>query len=691
VVLNELRMQKDTALKWRAHISANNPSPMAARGVRGSIETIDYRNKWVYAELTAVPGSGWLLVAKKDKEEVLAPLYGDMLAIAVVTVLLICAAWLSAFLLWRQQHVRFELAEAAREQAAAENLRLSEARLAEAQRIARIGNWDWNVVTGELFWSDEVYRILGLEQGKDRPTYEAFLQIVHPDDRQAVTAAVDSALSGLTSYRIQHRLVRPDGSVAFVEDTGEVHHDGEQKPVRMVGVMQDITSSKESEEKIRHLSFYDQLTGLPNRTLLLDRLARALARAKRESQHVAVLCVDLDQFKVINDSLNHHIGDRLLKIVAQRLAGCVNETDTVARLGADEFVVVCSCGGLLQDAAHMAGKIQEALAQRCLVDGQEFHVTASIGIGMFPNDGEDAETLMRNADIAMHHAKGNGRNRYQFFAQQMNQSAFERLTLENDLRLALEREEFELHYQPKIDIEAGCVSGMEALVRWRHPEQGMVSPAKFIPLAEESGLIVPLGVWILRAACRQAKEWLDAGLPPLRVAVNISPRQFAQPDLPEMVERILAETGLAASLLELEVTEGAVMDRAVESIDMLNRFKEMGVTLSIDDFGTGYSSLSYLKLFPIQYLKIDQSFVRDITADPNDAAIVTAVLAMAEGLKLGVIAEGVETAEQLAFLRRQGCREVQGYYFSRPLPAADFARFVREGKCFPSPECAVLG
>ncbi|HET7776457.1 MAG TPA: EAL domain-containing protein, partial [Azospira sp.] len=384
------------------------------------------------------------------------------------------------------------------------------------------------------------------------------------------------------------------------------------------------------------------------------------------------------RFKTINDTLGHHVGDLLLIEVAKRINEVVRESDTVARLGGDEFVVVLTGVDRASDAAQAAMKISRQVVKPYWLAEQELHTAASIGISLFPSDGEDVESLMKNADTAMYYAKSQGRGGFQFYAAEMNQSAVERLNLENRLRQALAKQEFELYYQPQIGLASGRLVGFEALIRWNHAEQGMISPGVFIPMAEETGLILGIGEWVLHSACVQAQAWQDQGLPPLRVAVNLSVRQFRQQDLLQQVAGALALSGLEAALLELEITESAVMESPEMAIDLLKNFRDMGVSLAVDDFGTGYSSLSYLKLFPINRLKIDRSFVSDIGVDPNDTAISTATIALAHTLGLEVVAEGIEHETQLNYLRAQGCNEGQGFFFSRPMPAAAVPAFVRE-------------
>ncbi len=449
-----------------------------------------------------------------------------------------------------------------------------------------------------------------------------------------------------------------------------------------VGIFSDTTELKATADRVRHLAHHDALTGLPNRIMLTGWLKHALARASRAGSELAVMFLDLDHFKLVNDTLGHTVGDELLKATAGRLAGCVRSADMVARLGGDEFVIVLDDVTDSQDAVTVAQKIIDALAQPLILEQHELVVTPSIGIGLYPDDGGDAETLIKHADVAMYRAKERGRNNYQLFTADMHVRAFERLAMENSLRRALERNEFLLHYQPQVDLGSRRIIGMEALLRWRQPE-GLIPPAQFIPIAEEIGLIVPIGEWVLRTACARNKAWQDAGFAPLRVAVNLSARQFRLPNLVAMVRSALGDSGLAAQFLELEITESIAMDHIEETIAKLDELKAMGVSIAMDDFGTGYSSLGYLKRFPIDRLKIDRSFVRDITTDPDDATIAVSIISLAHAMRLGVVAEGVETEAQLAFLRQHGCDEIQGYYFSPPLAQEEFAALLRADGSLP--------
>jgi diguanylate cyclase (GGDEF)-like protein/PAS domain S-box-containing protein len=453
----------------------------------------------------------------------------------------------------------------------------------------------------------------------------------------------------------------------------------------------DITERKTAEEQIRTLAFYDALTGLPNRILLRDRLAQALARASRHQDKIALLFLDLDRFKVINDSLGHSIGDLLLKEVAERLSRQTREQDTVARLGGDEFVVVLSGVKRLEDCAITAERMMNALNSEFLIQGHSLNASCSLGISIFPDDGTDGETLIKHADSAMYCAKESGRNNFQFFTQDMNATMVQRLTLENSLRLAIPRNEFSLMYQPQMDIATGKISGVEALIRWQHPERGLVPPADFVPIAEDSGLIIPIGEWVLRSACAQAKKWQCEGLPPVTVAVNVSAVQFHQKGFVDLVTKVLRESGLPPQYLELELTESLILSNADVLPAMLKELRAIDVKLAIDDFGTGYSSFSYLRRFQVHKLKIDRSFVQDVNVDADNAAITSAIIGLAKSLNMKTIAEGVENGEQLAFLRAHECGEIQGYYFSKPLLADECAAKMRSHSLQPTQEDAESG
>jgi len=556
-------------------------------------------------------------------------------------------------------------------------LKESAKRLNEAQRIARIGSWELDLVSGKLTWSDEIFRLFEIDKTAFGATYEAFLNAVHPEDREWVDQAYTHSLATRTPYEITHRLRMPDGRIKWVNERCETRYDAQGKALLSTGTVQDITERKLAEAQISQLAYHDALTGLLNRFSLQSQLEQALSMARREQRALAVVFLDLDRFKSINDTLGHAMGDALLTDVAYRLRDNVRDSDIVARLGGDEFVVVLTEVDDATAAARVADKLLQALAERYPIGENELHSTASIGLAMYPNDGEDGDTLMKNADIAMYHAKSQGRNNVQFFTAEMNQAAVKRLMLEHDLRVAMETSQFELHYQPQVDSRDGRIIGVEALLRWNHPRDGLVLPAVFTPVAEETGLILPLGEWVLNEACRQRRAWRDAGLQGVTMAVNLSAHQLHSPTLLTQVAQALEKHGLAGADLELEITESVAMHNPDSSISQLKALRDLGVRLSIDDFGTGYSSLSYLKLLPIHTLKLDQSFVRDIETDVNDVAICTATIALAHSLGLAVIAEGVETEAQRVLLASHQCDFMQGYLFSRPLPADAALAFIQ--------------
>ena len=704
------------------------------------------------------------------------------------------------------------------------NLRESEKHLAEAQRIATLGSWTYVPQTRQLEWTEECYRLFGLDSGAGPPTSEQFLALVHPGDRQRlrdlIAASRNQGANGDTEFRIVrengqilwlhgieetftnaagqvilmrgtmrditlqkqaeadrdramerlnvaitasklaeerlrqsesrfrsllalssdwyweqdahlrftevagmdphrdrlgvgeflgqtgldhgqlqvgeadfarykvlttarqpfrdlcHTARDADGEWRFISFSGEPVFDGDGRFSGYRGIARDITQSRRADEKILRLAHFDELTELPNRTMFMQTLKRAFSLAQRRGKQFALFFIDLDRFKNINDSLGHESGDQLLQDVARRLRDNLRESDSVARLGGDEFVVLVEDCADPRELNSIAQNILNAVGRPYVLSGQEYHVTGSIGISTYPTDGQDPAALLKNADIAMYLAKDRGKNNFQFYSAQQNAHSFERLALESALRHALGRDEFVLHYQPRVDIPTGRIVGVEALLRWNHPDLPMVLPNQFIPLAEETGLIVPIGRWVLRTACAQSALWRHEGLPALRMAVNLSARQFSDDGLIDDIVDALAQAELAPNGLELEITESMVMQNPERAVTTLNRLREMGISVSIDDFGTGYSSLGYLKRFPIDNVKIDRSFIKDLPHDTDDAAITRAVIAMAQSLRIRVIAEGVETREQLQFLRDHDCNECQGYFLSRPLPASNFALLV---------------
>ncbi len=500
------------------------------------------------------------------------------------------------------------------------------------------------------------------------------LDVIAPEQHAFIVEQMQARMAGIGGHRYEISAVRKDGSVFPAMVYGASSRFA-GRPAS-VGTLLDISAQKVAENRIRELADYDVLTGLPNRRLLRERFVQLLAAAEREKGEIAVIFLDLDHFKRVNDSLGHSVGDELLVEVARRLDTVVRRIDTLARLGGDEFIFAMP-GFHTAAAAEVARRLIDVFVRPFEVAGHELTVTPSLGISIYPHDGQDLETLLKNADTAMYRAKEIGRNTFQFYATEMNTATLDRLLLESNLRHALAQDEFILQYQPLINLRSGLVIGVEALIRWQHPELGLIMPDSFIHVAEETGLINPIGDWVLCEACRQAKAWCDEGLPSLVVAVNVAPVQFRQPGFVEMVAGALASSGLDASLLELELTERTVMHDADINLGTLSALHRMGVELSIDDFGTGYSSLAYLKRFPVGKLKIDRSFVNDLETDPDDWAIASTIVSMGRSLRMTVLAEGVETAEQLAQLRKMGCDMAQGYYFSRPTSAAGIAEILR--------------
>lgn len=567
---------------------------------------------------------------------------------------------------------------------AEELLRQSEMRLARAQKIARMGSWEWDLRRNTIYLSDEMYRLFDLTHGEDVGEIKKkwLYRRVNRADIPLLREAFKNAIENGKSFNITYKIKAGSKKEIVVNSHAEVEkgHDGTSRLIS--GTTLDITDRIKAESDIQQLINYDSLTSLPNRNMLHDRLKIAIAHADREKRLVAVIFLDLDRFKRINDTLGHNSGDTLLKAVAERLSACVRESDTLARLGGDEFGIVLSSVPHPEDIGTVCKKVLAILSEPFFIEGHDIYITASIGIAVYPLDGEESNTLLKYADMAMYQAKDMERNNFQFFSRDMNARIMERMLLEHSMRKGLEREEFFLLYQPQVDARTGMITGAESLLRWRHPDLGLLTPDKFIYMAEENNFIVQLGEWVIQTACRQNRKWQESGLPPLRVAVNLSGKQFAMQQLDQTIASILLETGLEPKWLELELTESTLMTSAERNIATLMKFKEMGISLAIDDFGTGYSSLAYLKHFPISRLKIDRTFVMDITENPEDAAIAQIIIAMAQALKLDVIAEGVETREQMELLSFHNCVEMQGYFFSPPVTVEELAFILRRGGKF---------
>lgn len=573
--------------------------------------------------------------------------------------------------------------------AAFKKLRRSERQLSHTQKIAAMGNWEWDIVRSKFRLSDQMYPLFGINQQEFDGSYDSFFNLIHPDDKIAVEEAFNRTLNVGCLFNIDHRIILPDNSERVVQQQGELAFSDEGKPVRMRGAMQDISKRKIVEEQIRHLAYYDVLTGLPNRAHFKEHADRTLMQARNNGTKVALMFLDLDEFKRINDTLGHGTGDELLKCIAQKLATGIRASDSVAkleqttpapptlsRLGGDEFTILFDGFVSAEQIAHVGQRILDQLSEPVVIGTQELVVTCSIGVAVFPDDGEDVDALMRYADIAMYQAKQDGKNNFQFYSKQKNTHTTARLDLETRLRRALERDQLVLHYQPQVLAKTGGIIGLEALIRWQDPETGLVPPNKFIPIAEESGLILPIGEWVMQTACNQAASWQKNGFKPMKMSVNLASDQFRQHNFTQNVLKCLERSGLSPHFLELEMTESTLMQQIKQTVISLNSLKEMGVTLAIDDFGTGYSSMSYLKKFPLDTLKIDRSFIADMTTNDSDASIVKAIIALAKSLGLTSIAEGVELEEQLIYLCEMECDQIQGYFYSRPLPANEMEQYL---------------
>ena len=553
----------------------------------------------------------------------------------------------------------------------AQDLKHNQRNLAVAQRIAQMGNWHLSLADNKMYWSEHLYTILNEHPGEQMPSFERFISCVCPSDQERVKSWIDGIINlDNTEQTIDFCISDGSDQKRYVHQQIEHELDTEGRVVSLNGVVRDLTEKRRTEHRLDQLAHYDSVTNLPNRTLFQNRLDSAITDAQKTGSTLAVLYIDIDDFKLVNDSLGHAAGDIMLNEVARRISNCAdNKAACIARMGADEFTVMLTNVEDKQHAVDMANRVLNELSQPYLSTGEEIYSSSSIGIALYPDHGACAESVVTSADIAMSGVKRDGKNHYRIHDEKLHADTQNRFRIESLMRQGLERDEFQVYYQPQIDLDTGKLYSAEALIRWINPELGFVSPGEFIPIAEDTGFIVALGEWVLRTACEQAVLWQQSNFPITQVAVNISVLQFVRDDFPSVVERILDETGLAPEFLELEITESLLASDTDSAVGTLCALKAIGVQLSIDDFGTGYSSLSQLKNFPIDRLKLDQSFVQGVTTNDADAAITRAVIAMTHSMNVKLLAEGVETIEQLEFLKQSGCHEIQGFYICKPAPA----------------------
>jgi len=571
-------------------------------------------------------------------------------------------------------------------------LHISRSRLAKTQELAKIGNWQIDLKTSEFHCSLEGCDLLGLNCIDKTVTIGDFLSPVIHQDRKRVKESLENAIKAKKPSILEYRIYSTDGPPKYILNKSEIIFDEQEHPVLMLGIVQDVSQLKKAEEEIRFLAFYDGLTGLANRMLFMDRLDQTIADSTRKKRYFALLFLDLDNFKGVNDTLGHHIGDLLLKKVADTIKKSIRSSDSaswmdeqtehdslIARLGGDEFTILVTDIKDPECAALIARRLLRAIPAVYNFDGHDVSITTSIGISVFPEDGNKADVLMKNADTAMYHAKDIGRNTYQFFMDSMNKAALERFSIDRDLKKALQNNEFVLHYQPQITLSDRKIVGAEALIRWHHPHRGMIPPDKFIPIAEETGIIIDINRWVLNTACQQTEQWIKKGLRPITIAVNLSGYKLASQNIIKTIDTALAQTNFDARNIEIEITENILMQETEATVSTLNQIKDLNLRIALDDFGTGYSSLSYLTSFPVDTIKIDRSFVMDCTSNKNNLVIIKAIIAMGHSLGKKIVAEGVETEEQYHFLKEFDCDEAQGYYFKHPVPPHDFAKLLAQG------------
>ncbi len=558
-------------------------------------------------------------------------------------------------------------------------LQTNQYRLAQAHKVAQLGYWDWDIEAEHLYWSDEVYHIFSIPLSNHSINYEKFLAKVHPDDKEKVNFAINQSLRYGDPFSIEHQVIQPNDELQVIHQHAELIKNKEGKVIRMLGIAQDITERYLTQEKIRHLAYYDSLTDLPNRTLFHDRLNHAIELANRGEDEIAVFLIDLDRFKFINDSLGHDIGDIFLQSVADRLAKTTRAADTMARLGGDEFALVIEGVKSEQGVLEVAKKLLEALAGTHFIQDNELTSSGSIGVTISTPETRNKEVLIKQADLAMYKSKGDGGNKFSFFNKDMKSRAHQLLIIENELRKALDKDELKVFYQPKICVKTGRIKGVESLIRWQHPEKGLVPPTDFVPIAEETGLIIPMGKWILEQACQQAHYWHQQGHSDLIVSINVSPKQFHYKGFIEDVKNAVKNSNISPHLVELEVTESCTIADIDKTISLLNTFRKLGIRISMDDFGTGFSSLSYLNQLPLDTLKIDRAFIKDINANGENGELTMLIIAMAKSLDLSVVAEGVEKEEQLSFLQDNNCDEYQGFLASAPIVAHQFEKLLNNG------------